>query len=450
MMCAKYKSAFTLAETIMTLAIVGVVITAAIPTMTTKYLSDNSKLKAYCANHADEARCQKLNNNLFRECGAARNSICTDNNITIGENTPPALFDTFETEDIRDAAGAVINQVSRIEQASFHLTYNSLNNPVSLYNPLLSGTRLIRIGDYYMRERGDNFFLTTDVDANNNHIVPLGTRNTILGSIQNAAMTIANLENNTIMGAGNNLDGCIGDIINNVIYGINNTLSGNGTSNSIIYGGGNNVAHSNSLVFGAFNTTSSDNSVIIGQGIVAPENQNFSIGNVITSNIPAAGANRTIDFSAPVRISGSFTGIFLHNSDIRLKNIQGEYTKGLKEILQVNPVEFAYNSDNTGTLQIGVIAQDIQKIFPEAVVKMPNGYLGVDNDPIFFAMLNALKEINEQKNAEEQRHKQLLKELEEVEKDLKASNKKAKNTFFYDIWAWITDIFSAIGGLLNA
>ena len=100
MMCAKYKSAFTLAETIMTLAIVGVVITAAIPTMTTKYLSDNSKLKAYCANHADEVRCQKLNNNLFRECGAARNSICTDNNITVGANTPPALFDTFITENI--------------------------------------------------------------------------------------------------------------------------------------------------------------------------------------------------------------------------------------------------------------------------------------------------------------------------------------------------------------
>jgi len=437
-MCVKYKSAFTLAETIMTLAIVGVVIVAAIPTMTTKLLSDNTKLKAYCSdeNHSTEARCAKLSNNLFSECGSTKSSICTSYPIVIGNSTP----ETFE-----QSPGVV---------STFSLTYTPSASPINFYDYFVSGNRMIRIGDFFLRERGDNFFLTSDVNANGAPTFPNGTRNTIIGAI--GTNTTATFENNTIIGSGvnkNNLSSCTGNIQNNVIYGINNTLCNNNTvSDSIIYGGSNTVTHSNSLVYGAFNKTKAANSVLIGTYINEndADNNDFSIGNVITSAPPAAGATRTINFSAPTTISGSFTGIFLHNSDIRLKNLKGKYTKGLKEVLQIKPVEFVYNNDNTGTIQIGVIAQDIQPIFPEAVVKMPNGYLGVDSDPIFFAMLNALKELNEQKLAEEKRHEKLLQELEEVEKELKVSNIKAKNTLFYDIWTWLTNLFSKIGGLLNA
>jgi hypothetical protein len=44
------------------------------------------------------------------------------------------------------------------------------------------------------------------------------------------------------------------------------------------------------------------------------------------------------------------------------------------------------------TENIGFGAQALQQIIPEAVTKNANGYLQVNNDPILWTMLNAIKE----------------------------------------------------------
>ena len=41
---------------------------------------------------------------------------------------------------------------------------------------------------------------------------------------------------------------------------------------------------------------------------------------------------------------------------------------------------------------VGFGAQSIQKVIPEAVTKNSEGYLMVNNDPIIWTMLNAIKE----------------------------------------------------------
>jgi hypothetical protein len=41
---------------------------------------------------------------------------------------------------------------------------------------------------------------------------------------------------------------------------------------------------------------------------------------------------------------------------------------------------------------VGFGAQSLQKVVPEAVTKNNNGYLMVNNDPILWTMLNAIKE----------------------------------------------------------
>jgi hypothetical protein len=45
-----------------------------------------------------------------------------------------------------------------------------------------------------------------------------------------------------------------------------------------------------------------------------------------------------------------------------------------------------------GEEHIGVVAQEVQKIIPEAVTENSKGYLLVNNDPVIWAMLNAIKE----------------------------------------------------------
>ncbi|HMG74859.1 MAG TPA: tail fiber domain-containing protein [Pyrinomonadaceae bacterium] len=84
-------------------------------------------------------------------------------------------------------------------------------------------------------------------------------------------------------------------------------------------------------------------------------------------------------------------------SDERLKNIKGRFNSGLKAVMQLQPIRFQYKSDNALGLQseleqVGFGAQALQKIIPEAVSKNANGYLMVNNDPILWTMLNAIKE----------------------------------------------------------
>jgi hypothetical protein len=87
-------------------------------------------------------------------------------------------------------------------------------------------------------------------------------------------------------------------------------------------------------------------------------------------------------------------------SDERLKDIHGPYSKGLNEILKLNPV--TYNYKNVGertfapevlkTTAVGFSAQEVQKVFPEAVGVDDDGYLNFNMHAILVAYVNAIKE----------------------------------------------------------
>src|SRR5262249_22181404 len=84
-------------------------------------------------------------------------------------------------------------------------------------------------------------------------------------------------------------------------------------------------------------------------------------------------------------------------SDAPLKTVKGRFTTGLKALLQVQPVRYEYAKDNalriaaTGE-HIGVVAQALQPMIPEAVSRNEQGYLLVNNDPVLWTMVNAIKE----------------------------------------------------------
>lgn len=93
-------------------------------------------------------------------------------------------------------------------------------------------------------------------------------------------------------------------------------------------------------------------------------------------------------------------------SDERLKNIKGRYTSGLQAVMQLQPLRYEYKRNNALGINspgehIGFGAQQVQKIIPEAVTTTEQGYLQVNNDPILWTMLNAIKE--QQKEIEQLR-----------------------------------------------
>ncbi|MDQ1637071.1 MAG: hypothetical protein QOF62_410 [Pyrinomonadaceae bacterium] len=88
-------------------------------------------------------------------------------------------------------------------------------------------------------------------------------------------------------------------------------------------------------------------------------------------------------------------------SDERLKNVKGNYSNGLKAVMQLQPIRYEYKNDNALGINsagehVGFGAQAVQKINPEAVSSNANGYLMVNNDPIMWTMLNAIKEQQKQ------------------------------------------------------
>jgi hypothetical protein len=90
-------------------------------------------------------------------------------------------------------------------------------------------------------------------------------------------------------------------------------------------------------------------------------------------------------------------GSWLNFSDERLKKFNGTYTTGLNAVMQLQPMRFQYRPNNTLGLRsegefIGLGAGAVKKIIPEAVTTTDSGYLMVNNDPIIWTMLNAIKE----------------------------------------------------------
>lgn len=129
------------------------------------------------------------------------------------------------------------------------------------------------------------------------------------------------------------------------------------------------------------------------------------IGYKDGDNKPDLGANAQFliykpyegDFkiNAPLTTHTYVAGQVLVASDKRLKNIMGNYEKSIKELIKIKPVEYNLKSDGSKKSYVGVVAQDLQKIFPEAVVlNKATGYLMVSQDPVFYAMLNSIKDLD--------------------------------------------------------
>lgn len=110
------------------------------------------------------------------------------------------------------------------------------------------------------------------------------------------------------------------------------------------------------------------------------------------------GTSTTMDVFGAARknVGGTSWGTF---SDERLKKDVVKYEHGLAQIAALRTVRFRYRDDNEIGLtsdaeNIGFIAQEVQEVIPEAVSTDQNGYLNLNVDPIHWASVNAIQELN--------------------------------------------------------
>jgi hypothetical protein len=143
----------------------------------------------------------------------------------------------------------------------------------------------------------------------------------------------------------------------------------------------------------------------------------FINGGNLGIGTTSPGSKLTVMGFAAKSLGGSTWTVI---SDARLNNLAGHYDKGLDEIASLQPVKFFYKAGNSFDLpsdqeQIGFIAQEVQKVFPEAVHETKDGYLGFNMHPVNVALVNAVKELKAENDRLRAENEQINARLSRIE-----------------------------------
>lgn len=181
-----------------------------------------------------------------------------------------------------------------------------------------------------------------------------------------------------------------------------------GTENIVVIGGGAfGLSAATSISFNTAATTTTD--------IGTERMRILSNGRV---GIGTATPDQLLSVNGDASKSGG--GSWQTFSDARLKNIAGPFKRGLNAVMRLQPVRYEYRPNNPVGIasdgeHIGLAAQNVQQVIPEAVNANANGYLMVNNDPIIWTMLNAIKE-----------QQQEIQELKREVRRLRANNTRRR------------------------
>lgn len=127
--------------------------------------------------------------------------------------------------------------------------------------------------------------------------------------------------------------------------------------------------------------------------VIVNSNSSTNYGLVVAANASVSSSSTKI---SPVCV---VTQSYYATSDRRLKENIKPFNYS-KPITDIEVKEFNFKGDENKT--IGIIAQDLQEIYPELVHKNENGYLSIQEDKLVYLLLEEVKklkkEVNELKN----------------------------------------------------
>ena len=135
-------------------------------------------------------------------------------------------------------------------------------------------------------------------------------------------------------------------------------------------------------------------------------------GSLTVDNVVMDGATigHSSDTDLMTLTSGSLTvaGDIILSSDARLKSNIVTLGPTLISLMQLDAKRYTMKADKEQKQKIGLLAQEVQKVFPELVSEDKNGMLAVNYQALVPVLINALKE-------QEGNYKELEKELSELE-----------------------------------
>ena len=186
----------------------------------------------------------------------------------------------------------------------------------------------------------------------------------------------------------------------------NSSIASAGYSTSIGYGS---VARDfASVVIGQYN--SSGSSVTNNATSFNTANTAFVIGNGADSSNKSDAFK--VMFNGDTTVSNDLTvsGDVVISSDARLKSNIVSLGSTLPKLLQIDGKTYTMKKDENKKQKIGVLAQDIEKVFPE-LVSESNGVKSVNYQGLVPVLINALKEQDSKMKEQEARIERLEKLL---------------------------------------
>jgi hypothetical protein len=266
----------------------------------------------------------------------------------------------------------------------------------------------------------------------------IGTENTATGlnalnantsGADNTATGAGALQENTT-GFSNNATGS--NALKDNTTGVENAATGTSALVNNTTGGQNTAAGRSAL---AFNTTGSGNIAIgfeAGQNLTTGNN-NIDIGNQgiagesgiirigtqgVHIHTVIAGINNTHFFSGSPVLVNAYGRLGSEVSSARYKQNIRDMGAASDRLMKLRPVTFRYKEDPDGTLQYGLVAEEVAQVYPELVV------YGNDGKPLSVAYLTLpamlLNEVQKQARENRQKDAQLAalqKQVESLQKE---------------------------------
>lgn len=357
------KLAFTLAEVVVVMAILGIMMAAFAPVVTKRTLTAGGNNKITFDIMKDHTGV------YYGTVGDEKTVVIGDTEIDNSIETKPKLFITGKTYS--DATSTLFTP---------QILFGSTDGTTKFYNGYLA--------------------VTPDIDLTAPQIWSRKYGNIILGGPYNEAMPYSN-----------------------TYY--NNTIIGLGTAYK--------TSQQNLTAIGANACFTNLGNNVVCIGAKAGSNPNTMPG------VPALNSNDNLIYIGNSEVEYTLDKIYfgknkleklvsdLHNnlgtqSDIRLKNVGKEFKGGIDELNQLTFYNYTYKRDAEKTPRVGVMAQDLQKVFPNAVAENKDGYLYIRKDDMFYAALNAIKDLfqkmtdnSEKIKALEERNAVLEKQVKELQ-----------------------------------
>ena len=311
-----------------------------------------------------------------------------------------------------------------------------------------SGDNSTALGRHAKARESNSTALSSFAEASGSNSTALGCRSNVSGSYSTAlgynsnatqsyatalgASSVAKHSYSTAVGYGATTSASnqivIGGPYNKSIVWNFKDMMQLGSSDSTIYIPGN-------LVVDKYAVLSRVSGEMLFRAQVGPPDEKSVYGNPEMSRIFMGDDKGGDDNTRTLRKYGwSYkVGNFTITSDRRLKNVGEAFSGGLDKIKQLKVYNYTFKDDEKKTPRVGVIAQDLQKVFPDAVTKGDDGFLRIRWEDIFYALVNAVKELDTKFTALNDRIKQLEaqnKQLEKQNKQLEERLSKLEKKFY--------------------